>query len=363
MNMTGIRRAILHCALWLIVLLIVFSIYGAFQGSSAARAFFNSLPVGVYWFFFLSLLVVSIVVFPRLWKIPSLLLIHAGSVCILLGGLWGSEPIVRWLDPFRSDGPSIRSGRMLIYENESDNRVILPNDILSFGKDPSGKIGIFEEGKEEPTLLNDSDRRLGLLPFALRLTDFRIEYYDSPQVILRADDRTAWQIPAEAGVEYSLGDRGTVTVLRVFRNLKLGMENGQMVPYEHPGSESNPAVQLLFRDPDGKEEKRFAFSFPGGGHGAGGWSLQYRPPGMVKDYFSDLEVVQDGRVVERKTIEVNHPLYYGGYFFYQDSYDSRNGQYTILQVTSDRGLVPVFLGFALVIGGSVWHFWIPRRRN
>lgn len=358
----GLRRAILHCALYLIVLLIVFSVYGAFQGASAARAFFNSIPVGAYWAFFVFVLFVSIVAFPRLLRVPSLLLIHVGSACILLGGLWGSEPILRWMDQFLSDGPSIRSGRMLIYESESDNRVILAKNAASFGKDSAGRIGIFEEGKQEPVMLDDNDSRLGKLPFALRLTDFRLDYYDSPEVIIESNDQKVWRIPAEVGVEYPLGDRGTVKVLQVFRNLKLGMENGQMVPYDHPGPDSNPAAHLLFRAPDGKEEKRFAFAFPGGGHGSSQWSVQYSPPGMIKDYFSDLEVVKDGKVIERKTIEVNHPLYYGGYFFYQDSYDSENGQYTILQVTSDRGLIPVFLGFTFVVLGSCWHFWIPRRR-
>lgn len=361
--MMGFRRAILQCALLLIVLLIVLSIYGAFQGAQAAQLFFNSIPVGVYWVFFVVLLVVSIGIFPRLLKVPSLLLIHAGSVCILFGGLYGSKAVMQWADRVGVTEPSIRSGRMILYENETDNRVMLSSQDASFGKDPSGRIGMFEDGKEEPVMLNDTDPRIGKLPFALRLKDFRIEYYDTPQVIIESDDKKVWRIGAEAGAEYPLGDRGTVTVLRVFRNLKLASENGRMVPYDHPGPESNPAAHLLFRAPDGKEEKRFAFSFPGGGHGTGPWSVQYSPPGMIRDYLSDLEVVKDGQIVVRKTIEVNHPLYYGGYFFYQDSYDSIEMRYTVLRVTSARGLIPVFLGFALVVVGSLWHLWLPRRRG
>jgi cytochrome c biogenesis protein ResB len=252
---------------------------------------------------------------------------------------------------------------MILYEGETDNRIMLSSEDVSFGKEPSGRIGIFEEGKEEPVMLDDADPRIGKLPFALRLKDFRIEYYDAPQVILQSDGQKDLTIPAEEGREQSLGDQGTVTVLKVFRNLKLGMENGQMVPYDQPGPDSNPAVQLVFRAPDGKEEKRFAFAaFPGHGRSGDRWSVQYSPPGMIKDYFSDLEVVENGQVVKRKTIEVNDPLYYGGYFFYQHSYDAAQERYTVLLVTSARGLVPVFLGFALVVVGSFWHFWIPRRR-
>jgi len=333
--MAGLRRVILQCALLLVVLLIVLSIYGAFRGAEAAQVFFNSIPVGVYWVVFAVLLTVSIGIFPRLLKVPSLLLIHTGCLCILFGGLYGSKSVMQWSDRLGSAGPSIRSGRMILYEGETDNRV----------------------------MLEDADPRIGKLPFALRLKDFRIEYYDAPQVIVESDDKQVWHIPAEAGIEYPLGDRGTVTVLGVFRNLKLAMENGQMVPYDHPGPDSNPAVHLLFLAPDGKEEKRFAFSFPGGGHGTGPWSVQYSPPGMIKDYFSDLEVVENGQVAECKTIEVNDPLYYGGYFFYQDSYDSAEMRYTVLRVTSARGLVWVFLGFAQVVVGLFWHFWILRRRG
>jgi hypothetical protein len=159
-----------------------------------------------------------------------------------------------------------------------------------------------------------------------------------------------------------LGDHGTVTILETYQNLKLRMDNGQMVPYDQPGSDENPAVRLLFRYPDGTEEKRYVFAnSPGHSQSDGRWGLQYQR--MIKDYFSDLEVVENGQVVERKTIEVNYPLYYGGYFFYQDSYDSAEMRYTVLRVTSARGLVAVFLGFALVVAGSFWHFWIPRRRG
>ena len=245
--MKGLRRTILQCALLLIVLLIVLSIYGAFRGAEAAQVFFNSIPVGVYWVFFAALLAISIGVFRRLLTVPSLLLIHAGCICILFGGLYGSKTVMQWSDRIRSAEPSIRSGRMILYEGETDNRVMLAGEDASFGKNPSGQIGIYEPDQTKPVMLEDTDPRIGKLPFALRLTDFRIEYYDAPQVIIESKDKKVWRIPAEAGTEHPLGDQGTVTVLHVFRNLKLGMENGEMVPFDHPGPDSNPAVQLLFR--------------------------------------------------------------------------------------------------------------------
>ena len=85
-----------------------------------------------------------------------------------------------------------------------------------------------------------------------------------------------------------------------------------------------------------------------------------KPPGQIRDYKSDLVVLEQGREVAQRVIEVNHPLYYGGYHFYQEYYDERAGRYsryTILLVVSDSGLIAVYAGFALLVGGLFWQFW------
>lgn len=51
------------------------------------------------------------------------------------------------------------------------------------------------------------------------------------------------------------------------------------------------------------------------------FEVSYYPnSGRVKDYTSVLTVIDGGREVETKTIEVNDPLIYKGYYFYQSSY-------------------------------------------
>lgn len=49
------------------------------------------------------------------------------------------------------------------------------------------------------------------------------------------------------------------------------------------------------------------------------WMETY-PNGQPKEYSSDLSVIENGREVLRKTIEVNDPLVYKGIWFYQSSY-------------------------------------------
>lgn len=45
-----------------------------------------------------------------------------------------------------------------------------------------------------------------------------------------------------------------------------------------------------------------------------------RPEKLVKEYISDLTILENGKEVLKKTIEVNHPLHYRGLAFYQSSY-------------------------------------------
>ncbi|MHC4738450.1 MAG: hypothetical protein ACYS9Y_06060, partial [Planctomycetota bacterium] len=49
---------------------------------------------------------------------------------------------------------------------------------------------------------------------------------------------------------------------------------------------------------------------------------------------------------------------FGGYHFYQHSYDAEAGQYTALRVTSDTGLGFVYAGYVMLCVGVIWHLWL-----
>jgi hypothetical protein len=80
--------------------------------------------------------------------------------------------------------------------------------------------------------------------------------------------------------------------------------------------------------------------------------------GPIRDYKSRLVALEEGQQVATKDIEVNDPLHYGGYHFYQYDYDHERGQFTILSVRSDSGLWPVWAGFFLLCAGMFWLFWL-----
>jgi len=62
--------------------------------------------------------------------------------------------------------------------------------------------------------------------------------------------------------------------------------------------------------------------------------------------------------VASKDIEVNHPLYYGGYHLYQQSWgEDEFGVYSTIMVVSDSGLTSIYGGYVLLAGGVFWHFW------
>jgi len=324
------RRFIMWFGLILIVLLIALSIVGAFYGAEKASHFFNSLPLTVYWLALMLFLIAGIATFRRLIRVPSLLLIHLGCVFILIGAMWGS-------------GAGHR----------------LQKKLFGIDKTPFGYMMIYERMAED-SIVDENDNVLARLPFSIYLDDFRIVYYKSQsylQVENKKGDR--WQIPDEVGQEISLNE-SRIKILQIFRNFKIAITEGQKIVTDSAGPDTNPAIQINIEFPDGSSEQQYIFAkFPQNTYSDAGLKFNYisqlRTP--VKDYFSDVTLLEGEKPITKKTIEVNHPLYYGGYHFYQHSYDSKKGQYTILKVHSDSGLNLVYAGYLMLCSGALWHLW------
>jgi len=86
--------------------------------------------------------------------------------------------------------------------------------------------------------------------------------------------------------------------------------------------------------------------------------LLLNPCGQIKAFKSDLVILEEGRVVAQKAVEVNQPLHYGGYHFYHYSYDARGGRYVVLMLSSDSGLGLAYAGVALLCLGVFWSCWV-----
>jgi len=321
------KRVVLWLGLVLIAALTILSIYGAFVGAARARSFFNSVPLILYWFVFLIVLVLGIGVFPRLVRTPSLLLIHAGCVVVLVGSMWASHR-----------GHAIR------------------NELLGTDKIPQGSMQIYEGGSEKHVVL-DGTGEIKELPFSIRLKDFGIEYYQPGYLIVQSRNGKTWRIPAKVGTRLQLApDLMTVEIVRKFENFKITLEQGKHQVIDQPGGGSNPALEIRVDHSSGSAATRYVFE-RFAGHPHPGDEFQFIYQRMAREYTSRVEVLRDGRVVAQKNIEVNHPLHYAGYHFYQNSYGSEAGWYTVLGVVSDRGLYIVYAGYAMLCVGVFWLLW------
>lgn len=81
-------------------------------------------------------------------------------------------------------------------------------------------------------------------------------------------------------------------------------------------------------------------------------------PFVPKDFLSHLEVIQEGRVVREKVIEVNHPLRFGGFGIYQSSYDPVDGKWSGLEIVKDPGVWWVYIGMIGLALGMAWNIYI-----
>ena len=328
--MRRVSRFVTWVGLILIVLLIALSIVGAFYGAEKAALFFNSLPLTIYWLTLAVFLVAGLVTFRRLIRVPGLLFIHLGCVFILVGAIWGSEAGHR-----------------------------LQKKLLGIDKVPFGYMMIYEQTAKD-SIVDEDDNVLMKLPFSIYLEDFRIEYYKS-RSYLQVENKNGnrLQIPDEAGQELSLNE-SEIKILRVFKNLKISIVDGKKVAIDSTKPGINPVIKINIELPDGSSKRKYIFSqFPQDAYSDAGLKFTYvsQLKAPVKDYLSDLILLEGEKQIIKKTIEVNHPLHYGGYHFYQHSYDPEKGQYTILTVYSDSGLNLVYAGYLMLCSGALWHFW------
>lgn len=347
--MVNLKRQVLWCTLIVIALLTIFSVYGAFLGADRAQVFFNSIPLSVYWFLFLATLLVGFVAFKRLIRVPASLMIHLGCVGILIGGLWGSE------------------------KGQAIQKSLFGREFIG-----SGYVMAFPGQQTDDVQVGDgNDMHMEKLPFVVAVDDFRIEYYDSEgQLLIDAPSANKrWSMTDDPNTSLDLGEQfGSVKIVKAFRNcrISIGQDGGGTTAYDMPGPGHNPAVELLVTPPGGGEPKtRYIFE-QSMGHTTPGSPLTFhyrRGRGMVSDYISDVRILAkrgDEEALTQKSIEVNHPLYHGGYHFYQSSYgqDQMSRQmYTVLSMTHVTGLAWVFGGFLLMCVGIAWQCWFSDIRK
>ena len=197
------------------------------------------------------------------------------------------------------------------------------------------------------------------LPFSICLKEAYIEYYDEPKIVFYLRDEKYYSIPVKVGEVFALpDDQGTIGINAAYRNFKMKEQNGRMKPYDSPEAGFNPAYELTYTPKDQPSQPFFVFE-RFGMHAMPGqtFKAEFAAPRMIRDYKSTLQVVENENVVKEMTIEVNKPLYYGGYHFYQNTFGYDHlGPVSGIMVTSARGVWMVFAGYGLIFFGLILHF-------
>ena len=156
----------------------------------------------------------------------------------------------------------------------------------------------------------------------------------------------------------------TESMEKPYASFKINLE-GDREPYDAPGPGTNPAVELQEIGPDNKSTRRFVFAQQRG-HVSQSSPLVMEYSRAISDWFSEVKVIDGGEVAAEKASEVNHPLFYGGYHFYQSAYgrDPQSGQmYTVLSVVNNTGVSSVYIGYVLLCIGTLWQLWFVRPRR
>jgi len=82
------------------------------------------------------------------------------------------------------------------------------------------------------------------------------------------------------------------------------------------------------------------------------FEVTYYPSGMPQDYKSTLTVIEDGKDLFSRTIEVNHPLRYKGLSFYQSSYGTTSTTGDIVITAQKKNSGSPAQTFTVAPGGS-----------
>jgi hypothetical protein len=201
------------------------------------------------------------------------------------------------------------------------------------------------------------------LPFSIKLKNFRIDFYEPGILYIKTEQIKPWQwqIEARPGVERQLGDNtGTIKILKVYKNFQMD-KNGTIV--DRPEEGFNAAVQIEYTTVFGSTITKYIFeAFENPVLPDDKIFLSYKRPG-IKGFYSDIEIIKDDKAVAEGTISVNRPFHYGGYYFYQFDFDGQAGQFTVLRVVSDTGLIIVYAGLIALALGAFWHFWLQNIVN
>ncbi len=168
------------------------------------------------------------------------------------------------------------------------------------------------------------------------------------------------EITPEVGVESGIADTGyKIKALRYLPDFV--MDTATKAAVSRSAMPNNPAIEVELKNKEGKAKTFWVFArFPDMHQEiAKDFKFIYHWVGRrPKDFISKVTILKDGKALMSRDIRVNEPLRFGGYTFFQSSYDNEALKWSGLQVVKDPGVPVVYLGFALLILGLTMIFYV-----
>jgi hypothetical protein len=180
------------------------------------------------------------------------------------------------------------------------------------------------------------------LPFSIRLDRFNVEFYDTALELYVFRQETQEQAAVLAT------EPGKETTVDGVRIKFLALRDHPFVPT--PG---HPPVKMILAEIEVDGQKGFVME--GRPVTRGNLALVlHKKQGEPKSYQSTITVVDDqGQEVVTRSVVVNDPLIYGGWWLYQSNWDPQNLSYSGILVVSDPGLYVALGGLVLLAIGTI----------
>ncbi|MCQ9205892.1 MAG: cytochrome c biogenesis protein ResB [Omnitrophica bacterium] len=241
--------------------------------------------------------------------------------------------------------------------------IILAGAAVSAIGSERGLMGLREGESKDTFSIGHTQKKLG---FKLYLKDFILEeensFYRDKLIVEFQDRDITVDFPINLNKEYNIEDSSyQLKILRYIPDFSMDITTKEV--FSKSDQPHNPAIEVEVVSPAGEGRQWVFAKFPGinmGNKASTNLKLTYVHQTLstnIIDFKSKLVIFDNGEIVKTKTIEVNDPLQYKGYTFYQADYNPDDLTWTGIQVVKDPGVPLVYAGFCTFILGLLFTFY------
>lgn len=234
--------------------------------------------------------------------------------------------------------------------------VILTGSLLSLISGEKGTIGLHEGELTSRFISQGKQKELG---FTVKLERFTVEYYDieTHSIVVYVDGNQKMQLCDMKIGEYCPVKNSSYNLQLIDFYPDFYLQKGK--PASKTNNPDNPAV-LVKITKDKSEETRWLLSkFPNFAEAAEFKDILtvYDFQAPVKEYKSEIAILEKGKEIKKADLKVNRPLTHKGYSLYQSDYNPDDLTWSGLKVKKDPAITIVYFGFIVLNLSVILNFY------